>query len=364
MKVRAAVLEGVNKPLKIKEFETQPLKEGEVLVKITAAGICGSDIRIREGKARRGEVPFPIIPGHEGVGIVEDVGKEKRDLFNEPLKKGDSIIWYRGLTCGRCYYCVVEKAPYLCPERKVYGTIIGCSSPPYLQGNLAEYIHLRANTKIMKIPDDVDPAIVVPAACSTGTAMHAMEEAQIREGDTVVIIGPGPLGLSCVVAAKEEGAGSIVLIGGTEKRLQIGEEFGVNYILNRHKMSPDEKRSFIAEITHGLGADVVIEASGSREGVEEGLHFVRRGGRYIIAGLTGFVGDIPVDFFHQVGRKNVRIQGIWANDASHMYQAVKLILSNKNLFKKLISHRFSLDEIEKAYQAMKDKGTIKAVVIP
>ena len=121
MKVKAVVLKEFNQPLVIEEGELASLKDGEILVRITASGVCGSDVHMWKGKDPR--TPLPLILGHEGVGVVEEVKGEKKDIFADKIKPGDFVIWDRGVTCGNCYFCVVKKEPSLCPKRQVYGII-------------------------------------------------------------------------------------------------------------------------------------------------------------------------------------------------------------------------------------------------
>ena len=249
MKVTAAVLEKFNKPLVLREFDAVPLQEGEVLVRVQAAGVCGSDVHIGEGNDPR--VPLPIILGHEGVGRIEDIGPDagqdkncqKKDLLGRPLNKGDLVIWDRGLTCGNCYFCTIKKEPYLCPERRVYGISLTSSRPPHLLGCYSEYIHLLSGTKLIKIEKEIDPAVLVAAACSGATAAHALELSCLKEGDTVVIQGPGPLGIFAVAMAREYGAADIIVIGSSagRKRLKICQEFGATAILVRDETGPEER---------------------------------------------------------------------------------------------------------------------------
>lgn len=149
MKARAAVLEKFGEPLVMKEFDVSPLAEGEVLARIDAAGVCGSDVHIWKGNDPR--TPVPIILGHEGVGRIADLGSETCDVFGRELRVGDPVVWERGIMCGKCYYCVVRKQPALCPTRKTYGISVSCKEPPHLRGCYAEYIHLMSGVHLIKL---------------------------------------------------------------------------------------------------------------------------------------------------------------------------------------------------------------------
>ena len=134
------VLEKFNEPLVMRTFPIPTLKEGEVLVKIEAAGVCGSDVHMWEGRDPR--IRLPMILGHEGVGEIVEINGEKRDVHGRPLKRGDEVLWNRGVTCGHCYFCKVKMEPSLCPNRWVYGIHTSCAEPPYLTGNYSEFLLL------------------------------------------------------------------------------------------------------------------------------------------------------------------------------------------------------------------------------
>ena len=137
MRARALVLEKFGQPLVLKEFELPEPGPGEVLTRINAAGVCGSDLHMWHGKDPR--TPLPIILGHEGVGEVVKSGEGVLDAGGCPVSPGDPIVWERSLTCGECYFCN-RGEEYLCPNRKVYGINIGSSEPPHLSGNYADYV--------------------------------------------------------------------------------------------------------------------------------------------------------------------------------------------------------------------------------
>ena len=138
--VKAAVLKEFNSPLEFVDFPKPEVHDGEVLVRMTAAGICGSDVHMWRGEDPR--TPRPMILGHEGVGVIEGIGggQLRRDLYGTELKVGMPMIWDRAVVCGMCYFCAVKKLPNLCTSRWVYGIHKGCSDPPHLNGCYADHI--------------------------------------------------------------------------------------------------------------------------------------------------------------------------------------------------------------------------------
>ena len=356
MKIRVSVLREFNQPLVIEERQLPCLKEGEVLVRIKASGVCGSDVHMWKGKDPR--TPLPLILGHEGVGEVEDIKGRKEDIFGDKLRRGDFVIWNRGVTCGNCYFCTIKKEPSLCPHRQVYGiTRDGC---------YATHLILLKETKIIKIEEKIDPAILVPVSCSGATTAHTIEQCEISEGDNIVIQGPGPMGIFALAFAQEKGANEILVIGtgADEERLKLCLKFGATGTLNTDETSFKERLSYIKGRTKGLGANVVIDCTGSPYALKEGLKMTAPGGTYTLPGVATPIGDIPISFYEDVARKNVRIQGVWVSDTHHLYQAVKLVLSRKYSFEKLITHRFKLEEATEALESVDTRKAMKAVLIP
>ncbi|MBC7083720.1 MAG: alcohol dehydrogenase catalytic domain-containing protein [Firmicutes bacterium] len=361
---RAMVIEEHGRPLVLKEVEIPPLSEGEVLVKILASGVCGSDVHMWRGRDARNVLP--MIPGHEGVGEVVEVCGEKRSVTGEPLRPGDRVIWDRGVTCGHCYYCAVLKEPSLCPERWAYGIHKPSSEFPYLNGCFASHLILQANTHIVNLRNypPVVPAVLVAAACSGGTAAHAFALARPNVGDTVVVQGPGPLGAFSVDFARAAGASNVVVIGGTSERLEICREFGATCLLNRHDTTAEERIEVVKGLTGGRGADFVYETTGAAESVREGLAMLRAGGTYVTAGFGVPVGEVGVDWFRDIGCRNARIQGVWVSDAQHLLAAVSLVTAQPRKYERLVTCRFPLEDATRALEAVERREVMKAVLIP
>ena len=362
MKAKAMILKKFNQEMELQKIDIPDLKNGEILVKITASGVCGSDLHMYEGNDPR--IPLPIILGHEGVGKVVQLHGKKKTVEGELLKPGDPIFWNRGVTCGQCYECTVNKTPFLCSNRWVYGISKSSEEKPYLNGCYADHIILAKNTDIFKIPDDIDPAILVPASCSGATAAHCFDYVNPKVGDTVLIQGPGPLGIFAAYFSANLGATEIIMIGGTKKRLKEAMNFGVTHTLNRKEMSISERKEKIMEITKGRGVDYAIEAVGLPSVVKEGLQLIKKGGTYLSVGFGEPNGTVEVDCFRDIVNRNISYQGIWVSDTSHTFSAMRAVINDKELFSSLISHRFKLNEANKALEVVKNREAIKAVLVP
>ncbi len=364
--MKAAVLTSFKAPLEIQEFPRPKLGPGELLVRITAAGVCGSDVHMWLGEDPR--TPLPMILGHEGVGVVEEVGPgdQKKDIYGRAIREGTPIIWDRAIVCGSCYFCAIKRLPNLCPFRWVYGIHKGCSQPPHLNGCYAEYIVLVRETKVISLADwgETDHAALVSAGCSGATAANAVELADIRIGDNVVVQGVGPLGLYLVAYARARGANHVIAIDGVPARLQLASRLGADIVLDLGKTSAEDRKDAVLSATYGIGADAGFEAVGRPEPILEGLQLVRRGGTYVSVGTAVPMGTIPIDAYHHIVLKQLRLQGAWTNDTRHIAEALSVIQQHPDVFSSLVTHRFALDQANEALAAMERREAIKAVIEP
>lgn len=360
MKSRAMVLTAFKQPLVMEEIEVPVLKEGEILVELEASGICGSDVHMWQGEDPR--TPLPIILGHEGVGRIAAMNGPHATVEGDPVKEGDRILWNRGVTCGHCYACKVLLMPWLCESRKVYGINRSRAEAPYLNGCYSEYLILSPGTDLFRVDEKTDPAILVSASCSGATAANAFDTVKINPGDTVVIQGPGPLGVYGVAYAKKMGAKNIAVIGGSPQRLELCKEFGATHLINRRELNAEQRLEVVRTLTHGRGADMVLEAAGARGAAQEVLNLARPGGSCVLTGYAHPVGTEEIDFYSQVVKKHLNIQGIWVSDTRHTRQAMELVLEQPEQFTKLITHRFPLEKANSALEAMHTKEALKAVL--
>jgi len=359
---RALVLEEFNKPFSLREFPKPEVGEGEILAKVVAAGICGSDLHEYKGTDPR--TPLPIIPGHEGVGEIESVGGGAVLADGTVAGAGMPVVWERSLTCGKCYFCT-RGQKYLCKERKVYGINISSAEPPHLSGNYASHILLRKGTGVFRRDTTIDPAILVAATCSGATAAHAHEYANIRGGETVVIYGSGPLAAFQIAFAIEAGAKWVVVITrGPGPKAEIAHEFGADEILLRTKMNPLKITGYMLYQTNENGVDVVIDTTPDPKCFKEAVQFLRRGGTYVNPGLAIPSEDIGVEFYSDIVNKNLTIKGVWASDAGHLKKSIEIVQAGKFPFDRLVTHRFSLEDHEKAWDVLQEKKGVKLVFEP
>ena len=307
------VLENVDKPVP---------NQDEVLISVKWAGICGSDVHAYYGKH-----PFiscPIVPGHEFVGIVEQVGDGTKDLL------GKRVTVLPSLVCGECYNCRTGRFN-ICDTLRV----IGCQAP----GAFAEYT-IVPKDKVFVLPDAISWAqgvLVEPHA----VAVHAVRMAGNIAGKNVVVMGAGTIGLMVISTLKAYGAGNIVVTDFNEERLALARDFGADTTLNPGTTS---LREYVEQEQHKV--DIIFECVGVQATVNEGIELVSKGGDVLIVGV--FEEDVMVKM-GLVQDKEIRVQGTLMYDKEDYYEALRLIAMLPEVTK-IITNRFSLNDVAKAYE--------------
>jgi threonine dehydrogenase-like Zn-dependent dehydrogenase len=363
MKTLAQVLAAFKKPLEGREFELQPLAYGQVLVRVTAAGVCGSDLHMASGDDPR--TPLPIILGHEGVGEIVEIKGAKADYQGRPLKVGQKVLWNRSVVCGKCFFCKSGEH-HLCPERFVYGIHRSTAVPPHVNGCYSQYLPLDARTDVIPI-DDV-PAehhtALVAASCSGSTAAHAFDLFEPREGETVVVQGAGPLGCFIAAMARECGVRQIIAISRSEGRLEASRRFGVTHALTIKNTTAEERREFVRSLTGGRGADAVYEAVGTAGVVREGIGLLRQGGRFITAGFGQPGGTMQWDPFADLTRPDLKYVGVWVSHTRHTVRALDLAKRHLADFALMVSHTLPLAGVNQAHDLMRRGDAMKVALVP
>jgi len=363
--VKAAVMADFEKPLEIRSFPLpEEVEPKAALVKIQIAGVCGTDIHLWKGQLR---IPRPIILGHESAGVIVKLGSElKHDWAGRPLKEGDRVVWTAGVFCGECYNCRVLKRPTRCLNRKAYGISYSTAEPPHLLGGYAEYIYLKPNSAIFKLPDELSIETVVGAGCGFVTAIHGIERVGINWMDNVVVQGTGPVGLGAIAVARDRGAGSIIAIGGPKHRLETARRFGADHTIDIDEVKdPGERVRLVRSLTEGRGADVVLECVGLPPAVPEGFEMCRDDGRYLVLGHYGDAGPTQINP-HIITRKELTVFGSWAYEARHQMQAIDFLSKKQKTypFASLITHKFPLEKVNDALQATATWSSVKSAIIP
>lgn len=360
---RAALLVGFNKDLEIGDVKIpETLEPGAVLVKTNMATVCASDVHMWEGGLGNRSA-FPRILGHEMTGTVARLGPGvSRDSVGQPLKEGDRIVWTHGF-CGQCHYCVVEREYALCLNYRMY-MMSPATEFPYLVGGFAEWGYVFPTAGRVKVPDEVPDEIAAAAACALRTMISSFDRlGPLEDRHSVAIQGSGPLGLFATAIASLKGAHEIVVIGGPPHRLEVAKRWGATHVIDIDQVpSAEERKRLILPWTDGLGPDVVVEASGAKSAMPEGLSLVRRGGRYLAVGQV-HQDAVPIRPADIVG-KHVRVIGNFSGTTEHYYRALQLVCHtwNRVPWMDMISNRYPLDEINTAITGMQRWSEIKPAI--
>jgi len=330
--MKAVVLQAGNK-FALEEIPKPELKgNGDVIVKVTTAAICGSDVHAKHGLIP-GYTPGTIM-GHEFVGVVDEVGP---NVIN--FKPGDRVSAAAATWCGTCPACKRGEVQY-CSHGGVWGggEIFG----PGLPGAHTSYIRVpNADNCLVSIPDNVadEQAVFVGDVLSTG--YHAAREGHIQTGDRVAVFGCGPIGLGALISAWQFGPKEVFAVDMLDNRLAVAKEYGATALDGRDTDVVER----IREATHGEGVDVAIEAIGNPHAFEQALKSVRRGGTVSVVGLF----PAPVEFpIHQLSFYGVKVS-MGLGNLCHMNQLMGLLECGRVNLSRLATHVFSLDKAIEAY---------------
>jgi D-arabinose 1-dehydrogenase-like Zn-dependent alcohol dehydrogenase len=360
-KYLAAVFPAPHAPIQLREFPEPALETGSALLHTMYSEVCGTDVHLHHGKLAG--VPYPIIPGHVSVGVVAKVRGPLGTVSGDPVKEGDVVTFLDvHETCYNCYYCLVARQPTRCPSRKVYG--ITYSANDGLLGGWSQAIYMKPGVKMIHIPATLAPETFIGGGCGLVTALHAVDMANIRLGESVAVMGVGPVGQSVVALASLSGAGDIFAVDGVADRLAYAVRMGATHTVSLTTPGP-ERLSQVRAQTHGRGVDVVVEASGHPDAVREALDLVRDGGRVIVCGHYTDNGAVEIHPHWQINRKHVELRGCWGSRYEHFHRAVDIAVRRGGVkpWREMVGRTAALDAVADALQDVADRRTVKALVM-
>ncbi len=360
--VLAAVMQEPEAPIVVREFEKPQLHDGAAVLHTLYSEVCGTDVHLWKGKLSG--VPYPLIPGHVAIGRLSEVRGTITDLKGERFKEGDMVTYLDvHETCNHCYHCLVAKQPTRCPSRKVYGITYGANDG--LLGGWSQAVLLKKGLKLVRIPAGLAPEAFIGGGCGLVTALHAVDKTEIRLGQSVAVLGVGPVGQSAIALASLSGASTIIAIGGPDDRLDYARQMGATATISLD-VPAAERAASVREMTGGRGVDAVIEAAGSPSAVGDALDMVRDGGRVVVCGQYTDNGDISINPHRQINRRHVEIRGCWGSDYSHFHRAVELAAHHGNRipWSGMVGRRFALHETGEALQGVESQAFVKAIITP
>ena len=343
-RMNAAMLYGV-KDLRIQETEIPRVGDGEVLVKVKAATTCGTDLKIYQRGYVEKIIKLPTIFGHEWAGEVVDVGTKL-----EWPQKGMRVRAGNSAPCLHCTMC--QKGKYNLCENMIW-----------LWGAYAEYIKVPARmvlVNMQEIPAHVsyeEASVAEPLAC----VLHGVEEAGVKLGDNVAIIGAGPIGLLHLLTVKKMGVEKAIMIDLVDERLDFAKEVGADETINSGRENAMEK---VREYTSGYGADVAIEAIGVPATWEQALKLARKGGTVLEFGGCPPGTEIRLDA-ERLHYGEMKVIGAFHTTPLHFRKALSLIASRTIDVRPLITRKMKLAQLREAFNILStSKNEIKIAIVP
>jgi threonine dehydrogenase-like Zn-dependent dehydrogenase len=373
--VRAAVIRAPGE-LQVEQFPYPEPEHGALLLRVLYSGICGTDKHTWRGESKQyagtaheRDVGYPLICGHENVGVIEAIGAGPApvDERGTPLEVGDRVVPTANLTCGRCVFCLEDRFPYyMCAATEDYGNSLSCARAPHLFGGWSERMYLLPGTRLFRVPDQVDSQLAAMTELLSVT--HGLDMAaalpgagRFRPGDTVLAIGAGPLGMMHLLKAELMGAGRLIAIDIVQGRLELARACGVDLTLDARALSQEEVARAVREVTAGIGADVAIDCSGHHRTFAQALALARPGGTVIEAGAFVDTGRAQIDPNRDICIKNITVLGIGGDDADRYAESLRLLARHGERFRPLITRAIGLDEVA---SELEDGGAMKVLVAP
>jgi S-(hydroxymethyl)glutathione dehydrogenase/alcohol dehydrogenase len=363
---KAAVARGLNEPLTVEEIDVASPKAGEVKVKMGASGVCHSDLSMLNGTLPSA---YPVVLGHEGAGVIEEVGEGVSGLA-----PGDHVVISWVPQCGECFFCKKGQG-FLCEAgagAMATGGLLDGTSRLSQGGEPLRQMACSStfsDTTVIpaigavKIPDDVPLDIAALIGCGVLTGVGAATNtADIKPGDTVVVIGCGGVGLNVIQGAVIAGATRVIAVDMIDNKLKLAEQFGATDLVDA---SAGDAVAEVMELTHGRGGDVVFEVIGLKPTIEQTIMMTRRGGEAVLVGVPSMDVMLELPAFFGVVLMSKTIKGCWYG-SSNVHEDVPKLLGwyreGKLKLDELISRRIDLEEVNDAFRAMEAGEVARSVI--
>ncbi len=339
-----------NEPLSVSEFETPKPEGDQVLLKVNSVGVCHSDLHLWEGGYDLGDgkfmkvtdrgVKYPVTPGHEIVGTVEDIGSDVSGIM-----RGDQVLVFPWIGCGECPACKVGNEN-LCDTPKSMGV--------FQDGGYSDYALIPSFKYLAKL-DGVDPDAATSLACSGLTAYTAIKKANQNSPEFLVIVGAGGLGLMGVQIAKSISNAKIICADLDDEKLNTAKEMGADFVINSKDPQTVEK---IMSICNDKGADSVVDFVNNPPTAKLDFAILRKRGNLVLVGLFG--GSFELSLV-TIPLKSITIQGAYTGNYTDMVEL--LALARKGILNPIISKRYTLNEANTALEDLKARKIIGRAVI-
>lgn len=354
--MKAAVLRERDGNSNIEEVDLAPPEADQVRVQVKAAGVCHSDLSFRNGTV---PLPLPVILGHEGAGIVSEVGAAVTSV-----KEGDHVIINWTPFCGKCQNCR-EGRTNLCSGMGMGGAAKMTAGGAPLSGaagagTFAEEM-VMPESGVVAIAKDVPLELACLISCGVMTGVGAaINTAKIRPGSTVAVIGCGGVGINVIQGAKIAGASAIVAVDKVESKLELAKSFGAT-----HGTTPEGLRELSAQVTGGLGFDYAFEVIGLSQTIRAAYDAVKRGGTAVIVGMGRFDDMVQLSAF-EIFYSEKKLLGSYyggANVSVDFQRLINLWRGGQLDLERLITRKISLDQVDDAFAAMETGEVIRQVIV-
>ena len=328
--------------LETQEVKTPKAKGSQVLIKVQSSGVCHSDIHLWEGgyegiegqflKTTDRGVKYPLTPGHEIAGIVDNLGEEAQGF-----SKNEKVLVYPWIGEGLCPACRSGEEN-LCDKPRSLGV--------YMEGGYAEYVLVPSYRYLVKIDDEMDIDASATLSCSALTAYGAVKNTTLKPNDNVVIVGAGGLGLMAIQLAKAVTGSKIIAMDLDDEKLRAAKKNSADNTINSKKEDPVK---VVMELTDKIGADAVIDFVNASKTVETDMQFLRRRAKLVLVGLFG--GELKLNLVSMPTRA-YRLIGSYTGTLNDMIELVSL--ARRGVIKPLVSNRFKLNQATEALKMLKE----------
>jgi L-iditol 2-dehydrogenase len=364
--------------VEVETFPRPDVEPGGVLMEVVYSGICGTDKHTFRGETvqyagtpHERRIEYPLICGHENVGVVVETGGEVNASDGTPLRPGDRIVPGANVACGECWFCRNGFPYYACERLEDYGNSLNATRPPHLFGGWAELMYLLPSTPIFRVPDELPSHVAVLTEVMAVT--HGLDDATklppphtFRPGSSVAVIGVGPLGLCHLIKARFLESAELIAIDLLPSRLRLAEEFGATSRIDAGLVPRAERLEAVRRQTERRGVDLVVDCSGVAETFVDALELVRWGGTVIEAGAFVDLGAVPVNPNRDVCTRNICVLGVGGETADAYVPAMEAMASHLDAMPldRVVTHRVPLEEAEDAIELSQTDEAMKVVIAP
>lgn len=366
-KGRIARFDEPGQPFAIENVTLPDVNPGEILIKVTRANICGSDVHAWHGTfATRGlGGQLPTVLGHEMVGTVAAMGAGvDTDSNGRHLEIGTRVVFPYFFSCHCCRTCLAGRRNACLNLRMA---MLGrADEPPYFVGGYADFFVLPAGAVVYTVPDTVSDDIAAGANCALAQVMYGLERVDQQLGEYVVVQGAGALGLYAVAVAKARGAAQVIAIDGVPERLELATAFGADTVIDITEVTTEKERAkIVRKLTDGQGADVVVEVVGHPSAIDEGLKLLGQFGRYVEIGNINIGKTFAFDPSRFVFGNKTMV-GVSLYDPAVLSRALAFLeeYQHRLPFERLATACYSLDDINEAFAAAEDRRDVRASIVP